>query len=96
MSDGRYLFCYHDTEGYKRLCFVERKAPFGIVHLQDEDFEIDLDAEKDPSQRGFIVASKELTDERWKKFERGELIVFRNGGIIFSSIGRARWIGESG
>ncbi|MEM1689123.1 MAG: class II glutamine amidotransferase [Candidatus Hadarchaeales archaeon] len=88
MSDGEYLFCYHDMSGYSGLCFVRRKAPFCTVRLRDEDFEVNLDAEKDPSQRGFIIASRELTYERWKKFERGELIVFRNGDMVFSSASR--------
>ncbi|MEM4973321.1 MAG: class II glutamine amidotransferase [Candidatus Hadarchaeales archaeon] len=88
MSDGEYLFCYHDKGEHKGLCFVQRRAPFGTVRLCDEDFEINLDAEKDPSQRGFIVASRKLTYERWEKFEPGELIVFRNGDMIFSSAAR--------
>lgn len=87
-SNGEYLFCYYDQNGYNGLCFVKREAPFSTVHLKDEDFEIDLADEKDPSQKGFIVATRRLTDERWESFNPGELIVFRDGNIIFSSSGR--------
>lgn len=87
-SDGEHLFCYYDKKGYNGLCFVQRKAPFNKVHLLDEDFEIDLAEEKDPSQKGFIVATRRLTDERWENFNPGELIVFKNGDLIFSTSGR--------
>lgn len=88
-SDGEYLFCYYDKNGYNGLCFVQRIAPFTTVHLIDEDFEINLAEEKDRSQKGFIVATKRLTDERWDNFHPAELIVFRNGDIVFSSTGRS-------
>lgn len=84
-SDGEYLFCYYDKKGYNGLCFVQRKAPFNTVRLEDEDFEINLTEEKDPSQKGFIIATRRLTDERWENFHPEELIAFKNGDIIFSS-----------
>jgi len=38
---------------------IERhRAPFGTVRLLDEDFEIDFDAEKDPSQRASLSRQK--------------------------------------
>lgn len=87
-SDGKYLFCYYDISGYNGLCFAQRKAPFNTVHLVDEDFEINLAEEKDPTQKGFIVATRRLTKERWENFHQGELIVFSDGNIIFSSSSR--------
>jgi glutamine amidotransferase len=87
-SDGEYLFCYYDQGGYSGLCFLHRRAPYGQVQLLDEDFEINLSEEKDPIQRGFIIATKGLTDEPWESFIPGELIVFENGKIVFSSTGR--------
>jgi len=92
-SDGEYLFCYYDKSGYNGLCFAQRKAPFNTVHLVDEDFEINLSEEKvsekkDPPQKGFIIATRRLTDERWENFLPEELIIFKKGDIIFSSSGR--------
>lgn len=84
-SDGEYLFCYHDKDGYNGFCFVKREAPFSKIRLEDEDFEIDLSKDKDPSQKGFVIASKPLTNEKWEDLNVGELIVFKDGDIVFSS-----------
>jgi len=82
-SDGEYLFCYHDKTEYNGLWFVHRKAPYGKIQLLDEDFEINLAEEKDPTQKGFVIATKPLTNEKWEKFNPCELIVFKNGEIVF-------------
>ena len=87
-SDGESLFCYYDQNGYNGLCLVHRRAPFDRVCLLDDDFEINLAEEKKSSQKGFIVATRRLTNERWENFSPGELIVFKNGDIMFSSSGR--------
>ncbi|MCD6380902.1 MAG: class II glutamine amidotransferase [Candidatus Odinarchaeota archaeon] len=83
MSDGEYLFAYHDINGYKGLHYVRREAPFPSIRLLDDDYRVDLSEEKDPSQRGYIVATHPLTDEEWEKFSPGELIVFKDGDIVF-------------
>jgi glutamine amidotransferase len=59
-----------------------------MVRLEDEDFEVNLSEEKDPSQKGFIIATRRLTNERWENFYPGELIVFKDGNIVFSSSDR--------
>ena len=87
MSNGEYLFCYHDIEGYNGLCFVQRKAPFQLIKLEDLDWKIDLKEEKTTSQTGYIIATKRLTDEKWIEFKEGELIIFKNGKMIYSSHG---------
>jgi len=83
MSDGEYLFAYHDIDGYNGLHYVRREAPFGSIILRDEDYEIDLAEEKDPSQRGYIIATQPLTNEEWQSFSPGELIVFKDGEIVY-------------
>ncbi len=88
MSNGEYLFCYHDRNRYNGLSMVERHSPFNSVRLEDEDYEIDLGENKDPAQRGYIIASHPLTDENWSDFSGGELMVFCRGDLIFSSAGR--------
>lgn len=37
----------------------------------------------DLSQRGYVIASKPLTNENWQEFEPGGLLVFRDGEIIY-------------
>lgn len=85
LSDGEHLFCYHDGNGYNRLCFATRAAPYSSVRLLDEDFEVHLREEKNPSQSGFVIATRPITNERWEDFQQGELIVLKSGRMIFSS-----------
>ncbi len=84
MSDGEHLFCYRDKDGWRDLNYVFRKAPFEVVRLIDEDFEINLAEEKRPTQRGFIVATDPLTNESWMKILKGNLMVFKDGDIVYS------------
>ncbi len=86
LSDGEFLFCYYDKNGHNGLCFVRRKAPYSGIRLLDEDLEINLAHEKDPNQTGFIIATNRLTDESWQAFRFGELIVFKDGEMVYSSI----------
>lgn len=83
LSDGEFLMAYHDKNGYKRLYYLERKPPYGRIKLSDEDWEVNLAEEKNPDQKGYIIASYPLTDENWFPFQPGELMVLRNGEIIF-------------
>ncbi|MHA1820857.1 MAG: class II glutamine amidotransferase [Promethearchaeota archaeon] len=84
-SDGTYLFCYYDKRGHKGLSFVQRKAPYKNIHLLDLDWDVNLRGEKDYDQTGYIIATSKLTNESWKNFECGELIVFKDGKMIYSN-----------
>ena len=88
LSDGKFLLCYHDINGYKGLKFVHRQPPYGIAELLDEDYAINLKEEKDHAQKGYVIATKPLTDEKWESFAPGELIVFMDGDLVFSSLER--------
>lgn len=87
-SDGVYLFCYRDKSDVKGLSFVSRVPPYGNIRMLDDDIEINLASEKDPRQKGFIIATEPLTNERWERFQPSELIVFKDGEIIYSSSDR--------
>nr|WP_232216869.1 class II glutamine amidotransferase [Methanohalobium evestigatum] len=84
-SDSEYLFCYQDNNLFNKLCYINRKPPNGTIRLSDNDLEIDLDEEKDDNQTGYVIATKKLTDENWIDFEPGELLVFKNGSLIYSN-----------
>lgn len=73
-SEGEHLYCYRDKDGYNGLCMVDRAAPFDKVSLRDEDWEIDLMEEKDPNQRGFVIASRPLTSENWHDIKKVHLL----------------------
>ena len=92
-SDGDYVFCYSDENRFNGgLRFVRRAHPFGVVDLVRHDEKlgmidirnVDLDKHKTPDQAGYIIVTRELTDEDWLDFETGELIVFKDGEIVFS------------
>ncbi len=85
-SDGEFLFCYHDRDGYNGLSFLHRRPPYGKIKLKDEDWEINLAEEKRKEQTGYIVATKPLTDENWESFKPGELIVFKDGSMVYSNL----------
>lgn len=82
-SEGEHLYVYFDQGGYNGLWFVEREAPHDRVTLLDEDWAVDLAEDKYPDQRGYVIATRPLTDERWMSFKRGTLTVFKGGTIIY-------------
>ena len=83
-SDGRRLYGYHDTGGYNGLAWTRRESPFCQVSLRDEDWEADLAEEKTPDQRGYVIASRPLTDgEDWTNCRPGRLIVIERGVMVF-------------
>jgi len=84
-SDGEYLFCYYDKDGYNGLCLLHRKPPYSKIKLKDIDWEIDLAEEKRPQQQGYIIATRPLTNETWESFLPGELIVLKNRKITYSN-----------
>jgi predicted glutamine amidotransferase len=84
-SDGDHLFAYRDQGGYTGLCVTQRRAPFDVARLRDEDWEVDLAEEKRPDQRGYVVATRPLTDERWTHIPPGSLLVVRHGERVYGS-----------
>lgn len=84
-SEGDHLYSYRDQDGYNGLCMTERKAPFNRVSLRDEDWEVDLDEEKRPTQRGFVIATRPLTDEEWNDQPPSSLRVFKDGQCVYGA-----------
>lgn len=82
-SEGEHLYAYRDRTGYNGLCMTERAAPFEAVALRDEDWEVDLAEEKRPSQRGLVIATRPLTDERWTDLTPGSLRVLKDGECVY-------------
>jgi len=82
-SEGEHLFVYRDAGGYNGLCMTRRSAPFGEVRLRDDDWRIDLGEEKRPDQRGHVVATRPLTDERWESLVPGALVALAAGEVVY-------------
>jgi len=84
-SDGRHLFAYHDRSGYVGLHFLLRQAPYKLVKLRGQYLTFNLAEVINPDERGYIVASKPLSDENWNSIEPGQLLIFFEGSSIFKS-----------
>ena len=80
-SDGEHLFCYYDMNGYNSLFYLHREAPYDHTHLSDEHFDIHLKKQEATEKEGYIITTKPLTNEKWQKFEPGELKILKNGKI---------------
>lgn len=86
LTDGTRLFCYTDKIGYKPLYYLRRISPFAEPPEEEEGEHVARDGANDLNQFGYIVSSIPLTDEDgWIRFNPGELVVFANGTIDFSS-----------
>jgi glutamine amidotransferase len=84
-SDGVHLFAYHDRSGYVGLHYLLRQAPYEVVRLRGQYVTINLAEIIDPNERGYLVASEPLSDENWISFKPGQLLVFREGELVFIS-----------
>ena len=89
-SDGRHLFVYHDRAGYLGLHFLLRQAPYNVVKLRGQYLTINLAEVMNPDERGYIVASKPLSNENWNRVKPGQLLIFSEGNSIFTSV--SEWI----
>jgi len=84
-SDGRHLFVYHDRSGHVGLHFLLRQAPYKVVKLRGQYLTINLAEVINPEERGYIVASKPLSNENWNRVKPGQLLIFSEGNSIFMS-----------
>ena len=77
MSDGEHLFCYQDRRSHNGgLVYAERRS-----QAEDELKCVD----DSTTANGFIVSTRPLTMERITNFDQGELKVFKEGLMIYSS-----------
>jgi predicted glutamine amidotransferase len=78
LGDGRHLYARCGT----RLCYIVRKAPFGIATLADDDVRVDFSAVTTPRDRVAVVATAPLTtNEVWTQGTPGSLWVFDGGHL---------------
>jgi predicted glutamine amidotransferase len=78
LGDGRHLFARCATH----LCYIIRKAPFGLAALADDDVRIDFSTVTTPRDRVAVIATTPLTvNETWTQGRPGELWVFNTGAL---------------
>jgi glutamine amidotransferase len=87
ISEVEHLYAYRDQSGYNGLSLLERQWPFGVVEVEDPRtgrVRVDLSQEKRPELRGFVVATRPVTDEAgWREMVPGRLMVFRHGACVY-------------
>ena len=89
-SDGEHLFCYSDENEHNNgLRFIKQSYPYREVELVGTEERLGLIdikglSEKKP-QSGYIISTRILTKESWTEFDRGELIVFNHGEIVYAT-----------
>ncbi len=82
LGDGRHLYARCAT----RLCYIIRKAPFGLASLADEDVRVDFSTVTTPNDRVAVIATAPLTNnEVWTQGRPGELWVF-DGGLLRATL----------
>jgi len=90
-SDGSFLFCYSDENDHNNgLRFTKQIAPFGSVELVSHEerlgrVELRSEIPSAREQSGYLISTRILTRGDWTEFTKGELIVFRDGAIVYSS-----------
>lgn len=88
-SDGSYFFCYSDVNDHNNgLRFTRQIAPFGSIELvanNDRLGSVELRAEIPSAldQSGYLISTRILTSGEWIEFTKGELIVFKDGQIVY-------------
>ena len=88
-SDGSYLFCYSDVNDHNNgLRFTRQIAPFGSIEIVSHDetlgnVEIRADIPSALDQSGYLISTRIITSDEWTEFKRGELIIFKNGQIVY-------------
>jgi predicted glutamine amidotransferase len=77
LSNGDSLFAF---SWGKNLCYTQRRAPFGPVHLVDQDITVDFSPVTTANDKVAIIATAPLTDnESWTSVQKGELVLFLDG-----------------
>ncbi len=85
-TNGKYLFCYHDKNNYNTLFYIHRHKLDTTVSFVDIHKRIKLSKLYSGAVNDvLIVATKPLTNEKWTPIKPAELIVVKDGKIIFAN-----------
>jgi glutamine amidotransferase len=84
-SDGEYLFVYLDERDPEDLFYVRREAPYGRVYFKHVKKEIDLSKIYPESAKGFVLATKPLTTEKWTPLRAAALMVLKKGEVVYTT-----------
>ena len=93
-SNGSLLFCFSDENKHNnglqfmkklstrgKIELVSQGTKLGLIDIQSANLSEGLVLNND----GYIIVTRQLTGENWVEFENGELIVFKDGCIVYPS-----------
>jgi predicted glutamine amidotransferase len=93
-SNGDLLFCYSDENKHNNgLRYVKKYAAQGRIELVSDGVKlgmIDIQSANTSGRLekktvGYIIVTRELAGDNWVGFNNGELIVFKDGSIVYPS-----------
>jgi predicted glutamine amidotransferase len=80
LTNGNALFAFCST----KLCWITRRAPFGVAHLSDKDLSIDFSEVTTEHDIVTMIATQPLThNEAWHTMVSGECRLFVAGESIW-------------
>jgi predicted glutamine amidotransferase len=81
LSNGEFLIAHCSTQ----LTHIQRKAPFSVASLKDQDMTINFNSVTTANDRVAVIATLPLTSEKWTDFEPGTIWMFKEGEIVAQS-----------
>ncbi|MEX1665218.1 class II glutamine amidotransferase [Zhongshania arctica] len=86
LTNGNALFCFCST----KLCWITRRAPFGVAQLSDKDLSIDFAEVTTDNDIVTMIATQALTNnEVWHTMAHGECRLFVAGESVWECHTRA-------
>jgi predicted glutamine amidotransferase len=80
LTNGNALFSFCST----KLCWITRRAPFGVAQLSDKDLSIDFATVTTASDVVTMIATQALTNnEAWHTMKPGECHLFVEGESVW-------------
>jgi glutamine amidotransferase len=97
LSDSKYLIAFR--KGTNQLYWLKREGEkdYSSVVYKDIDFEkIDIRLTKVSDEKAILIATEEITNESWQKFDNNQLMILENGQIIRNYILKdGNWIDKT-
>lgn len=87
-SDGEHLFCYRDKTGRSGLCFIHCTPSPGSAGSSEQCPASQDRGERPQQPAGYVIASEPLSSGPWEACHPSELVVIRDGTMVYSSAGR--------
>ncbi|HRC58169.1 MAG TPA: class II glutamine amidotransferase, partial [Kofleriaceae bacterium] len=95
-TDGVDLCAYRDAEGYNGLGWTRVVPPHEHVHIETEDFSLDLDDVHHRGRSFVMVSTRSVGPLPFTEVVPGQMLVFRRGALMFDSSAGAEGVRQPG